>query len=268
MKRDERKKVKTGGDQSSTTRNENPREQNERHITGNVHIQGEMVVDFPPYLKKKHDTERDDENTTEGKRFFWSTLIQVVTLVVLGFYTGFTLWQACLTQEAITNNTKQFQIEQRPYIWPLDYTAPKKEPHIVANEQMWMNIYWVNYGKSPAVRGGVTSKIFIGEDAMQQADKWFASLSGRMESASGPRLIIPPIIPSDPEKPLSNSTIKSDGPLSPTEVDYILNTDFPYAAVARFQYFDLAGNRYWSDICMSRFKVGSFPHCPANNEMH
>jgi hypothetical protein len=48
--------------------------------------------------------------------------------------------------------------------------------HIVKNERMWMNVNLVNYGRSPALRESFTGKIFIGPDAMEQADRWFAGL--------------------------------------------------------------------------------------------
>ena len=64
------------------------------------------------------------------------------------------------------------------------------------------------------------------------------------------------------------STILSDNALKPEDVNYVLHTDEPVAMVLRMQYYDLAGNRYWSDLCLSRFILGSFPHCVRHNELH
>jgi hypothetical protein len=239
MKRRERNIVKGHADQHQPQPEQNSSQ--EKSTNRHVYIEPGAKIDFVQDLKDKYETAQGHNKTQYDKQLVWTKVASGLLLLTAGF-AG---WQGWLTRESIDNNSKQFQIDQRPYIWPLEYTPPTNAPHIVSNEQMWMNINWVNYGKAPAVRGTLTSRIFIGKDAMQHADDWFASLSAGAMDTPGARLITPPGIPSDPEKPHSGqTTIKSDSPLTPEEVAYILHTDWPYAAVARFQYFDLAGNRY------------------------
>ena len=105
---------------------------------------------------------------------------------------------------------------------------------------------------------------------MQDADQWFAWLgTGPIKTNWESENIIPPGIPSDPEKPLSDfSTLFSDNVLRPEDVQYVLNHDGSIVMVLRMQYFDAFGNRYWSDICLSRHHEGGFPYCVKHNEMH
>jgi len=136
---------------------------------------------------------------------------------------------------------------------------------------MWVTVTWVNYGKQPALRAKGAGKLFVGPTAMQQADKWFEWLGNGpivFNTPDGDN-VLPPIIPSDPKKPIGNtSTVETDNVLKPEDVKYILRHDESIAIVFRMQYFDSFGNRYWSDICLSRFPGGAFPHCSRHNEMH
>jgi hypothetical protein len=100
MKRSERDKVKT----DTTQRHPDPRNdsgnQNERHITGNVHVRGEVEINLAPNLIDKRDTERNQDNTRDDNKFFWNTLIQACTLFAVIVHAGLTAWQACSTQQA------------------------------------------------------------------------------------------------------------------------------------------------------------------------
>jgi hypothetical protein len=247
--------------QSEAEQRTKGKESTKRH----VYVEPGVKIDFVQDLRDKYDSSQTEDATHSKKILFWTQ----VSAVLLFIYAGLTAWQGCLTRESINNNSRQFQIDQRPYVWALEYT-PTKNVHIVANEAMWINIAWVNHGKSPAVKAMGTGKIFLGKNAMQEADKWFNSLgTGQLPSQPIAETIIPPGIPSDLEKPLGGySTILTDHPLKQDEVDYILNNEEPVAMVLRMQYYDLFGNRYWSDLCLSRYRLGSYPHCTLHNEMH
>jgi hypothetical protein len=166
-----------------------------------VYVEPGVQIDFVKDLKEKYDAAQSDDKTDKAKQLLWTKIAAGLLLLAAGF-AG---WQDCLTRAAISDAREQFVKDQRPYVWSLEYTPTKDAPHIVANEKMWANISWVNYGKSPAIRAKGTGKIFVGPDAMQQADKWFASLgAGPLPSEPNAETIIAPGIPSDPEKPLGN----------------------------------------------------------------
>jgi hypothetical protein len=264
------------GEKKPLTKPDNPGGKQNPKREHDVHVRGTIHTNLSPDEEKRHNAERREDTTAhhtereeDRARETHKVWLERFTLLAVVIYAGITYWQGTMTRESIDNNSKQFQIDQRPYVWALEYT-PTKNVHIAANEAMWINIAWVNHGKSPAVRAMCTGKIFVGKDAMQEADKWFASLgTGQLPSQPTAETIIPPGIPSDLDKPLGGySTILTDHPLKQEEVDYILNTEEPVAMVLRMQYYDLFGNRYWSDLCLSRYKLGSYPHCTLHNEMH
>lgn len=178
--------------------------------------------------------------------------------------------QVTKLQQSIRQNGEQFQIEQRPYVWTSERAEPS-DVHIAKGEKMRINVYWVNYGHSPALREASLAQIFIGPDAMEKADRWFAGLGDKPLPPPPDGLlkerVIPPGISSD--KGFGGvSTFTSDHELTEPEVNYILSTDKPLAIITRVVYYDAYGNRYWDDICLSRFRSGAIPHCDRHNEMH
>jgi hypothetical protein len=238
----------------------------EKSTSRHVYIEPGVQIDIVKDLKEQHKTERTENTAAHKKQLFWTKIASGLLFLTAIF----AFWQGLLTRESINNNSRQFQIDQRPYVLPLEYFS-EKDVHIVANERMWVNFNWVNYGKSPAVRSRGKWCIFIGANAMQQADEWFAALGDKPFTEDGEKeSIVPPGIPSDPEKkfPGTFSTAQTDHSLKPEEAYYILHTDWPIAIVLRKQYYDLAGNRYWTDACFSRFESGAFPACGKHNEIH
>ena len=246
---------------SATNDNAGQKENTNRH----VYIEPGAKIDFVQDLRDKYDASQQDSTSHSQKILFWTK----ISAALLFIYAGLTFWQGYLTRESINNSSKHFQIDQRPYVWKLNYLPPKNI-HIVANERMWINIHWVNYGKSPAVRTSVTGKIFVGPTAMQDADQWFTNLGvGPLVAQPSEEIIVVPGIPSDPDKPVGGySTIMTDDFLKQDDIDRMLHTSYSAAMVLRIQYYDMHGNRYWSDLCFSRYEVGSFPDCNRHNEIH
>ncbi|MGB8013628.1 MAG: hypothetical protein WCF68_18595 [Terriglobales bacterium] len=174
-----------------------------------------------------------------------------------------------MTRELIDKTTKQFQIDQRPYVWDSGDMEPTRLD-VVEGKQLLINLSWINYGRSPALRESGIGDIFVGPDCMEKADRWFASLgTNPLPGAPIKERVIPQGIPPSPEKAFGGfTTIATDHVLSHDEVIYILNTDKPIAMVSRIEYYDGFGNRNWSDKCLSRFKNGALPNCDRHNEMH
>jgi hypothetical protein len=252
------------GKRMKTTRPKNDggeEESTKRH----VYVEPGVQIDFVKDLRAKYDATQRDDKTDKAKQLFWTRIAAGLLLLAAGF-AG---WQDYLTRAAIRDAREQFVKDQRPYVWIFEYIDPKNV-HINENEKMWINLPLINYGKSPAVRAKSTGKIFMGPDAMKQADKWFNDLgTGPILTEPDAVDIFPPGIPSDREKPFGGySTLMTDKVLKSGDVDYILHTEQPIAIVMRTQYYDLAGNRYWSDMCMSRFATGSYPRCLWHNELH
>ena len=101
---------------------------------------------------------------------------------------------------------------------------------------------------------------------MKQADFWFAKLHNKRLS-EGSVSIIPPQIPSDPEKAPGFLTAFSDKILTKDEVDYILKTDRSAVVVAHLEYFDLAGYFYQTNICAYNLHTGAIADCEQHNDI-
>jgi hypothetical protein len=104
MKRSERKQVKADPEQRHPGPHDNPAADNERHISGSINVRGEIEAKRPPDLTKEHNTEREQDKTSERKRF----VVEIATLVLVAIYAGLTLWQACSantsSKEAVKSN--------------------------------------------------------------------------------------------------------------------------------------------------------------------
>jgi hypothetical protein len=157
----------------------------------------------------------------------------------------------------------QFIRDQRPYV-----TVAVIKPVVKVGEPVMANLYWGNYGKSPAVHVRGIGRIFFGKDALQQADRWFQQMGNK--PLLGPETILTPGVPPDPEhSPESSfSSLFSAKPISQEEFSFLMKHDFSAAVVAREEYYDIAGNRYWTDMCWTHFTTGAIPHCAKHNEIH
>jgi hypothetical protein len=261
-------KPKSQANQSHPDPHKDGRDQYKRHVDGDITIRGQIETHSPPSAAEEHKAEREEDKARAKKNY----IVSVVTLIAVIVYAGITFWQGTLTRQSINNNTQQFQIEQRPYVWYLEHILPE-DVRIVEGEQMRINFDWVNYGKTPALKSGGLGKIFCGPEAAQKVEKWFSLLGDGTKpivASSGPdrQFVIPPVIVTDPRNPLTYSSMRSDEILTQGDVDYILKTEDACFVGIRTQYFDAYGTRYWSDICLARQVNGVLAHCDSHNEMH
>lgn len=270
MKRNERNKVKSTPNETHTDPHNEPADDHERHISGSINVRGEIETKRPPNLTEEHNSEREEDTARDQKKY----VVEFITLIVLGIYTLATGYQACLTREAINNNTHQFEIDQRPYVWDSNATHPE-DVRIIAGQKFWMNIFLINFGKSPALKLRGIAKVFIGDDALDNADRWFAA-NGEKALPDNPQdagIVVPPGLPSGERGAKSAFsgggffTVLSDNVLTQDNVNYILSTNEKIAIVVHTEYFDAYGKRYWSNLCLSRYNSGAYPHCSKHNEM-
>jgi len=260
------------------------KDQYKRHVDGDIRVSGQVEVHPPPSLAKEDETDRKDQRTSRNKNF----IVSLLTLIAVVIYAGITFWQGRMTRESIDNNSRQFQIDQRPYLWDTN-TTPQID--IEAGKRMWVNIEMVDFGKSPALKVKIAGKIFVGPTAKADAYQWFEVLGNKpltdpeqSETVVMPGIpsVFPPKLKEEANKSVDGKpkaislggfggggffTLWSDGVLIQSDVDYILNTEESAVVVARLQYFDSFGNRHWSDLCMSRFTNGNIPHCARHNEV-
>jgi hypothetical protein len=273
------------------------KEGQEKSTNRHVYIEPGVQVDFVQDLKKKYDAAQQGSTTHSNKILFWTK----ISALLLFSYAGLTAWQGYLTHEIIDTTSKQFLIDQRPYVWETGFNPPDTI-HIAPNEIATFQIGWINYGKSPAVNVSQTGTICFGipgVDAMELADtlvdmwdgkeinvksklrahggsdKQIAEVESAIQAlkAKGPPpvehrvTVIPQGIPSDLRHPFGGTTaVQSWFP--PPNFNYVLNMDYAAVAITRTDYYDLHGTHYWSDVCLARLADGSIVKCPRHNEMH
>jgi len=120
------------------------------------------------------------------------SLTAAITIITLfGVAVAYLQWTAMRDQ--MNEMRSQFQRDQRPYVMPT-----KVEPFpFAAGKPIMVNLRWVNYGKSPAIKVSGRSAIFFGANALEQADRWFELIEASKPLTSIPERIVPPGVPTD-----------------------------------------------------------------------
>jgi hypothetical protein len=167
---------------------------------------------------------------------------------------------------ALTATKEQFAKDQRPYVWPAEIVPhPPK-----VGEQIKANVYFVNYGKTPAINEKSAGKIllFVGEGTLKQADAFFDTFDEN-KVIGGSEIILPPGVPQDAKKSPAFITTYSDAtPKDQSAIDEINRTDGSFAVVGVVTYFDSTGTHYRSNYCMMHLANGALAWCARHNEIH
>ena len=191
----------------------------------------------------------------------WMVYLTAALVIVSigGVITSLLQWNTMRDQ--LNEMRRQFTQDQRPYVMPTHVEVEQFTP----GRQIIIKLRWVNYGKSQAIRTSGPFAILYGANALEQADRWF-EIEAPKPRVSAPERVVPPGIPSNPLE-AEFSTLVSPNAISQDEFDLLRRTNFSIAVVIRQVYFDVAGNRYWTDSCFSNL-AGSIamPDCPKHNE--
>lgn len=165
--------------------------------------------------------------------------------------------QVEVARRLLDETRREFLFSQRPYI-TINSGFPTE---FVPDREIFIDIGSVNHGKSPAIKAGGSGAIFIGKDAQEKAYEWFDKVASKAV-LNHPETIIPSGVPT------VTSTVRTFRPISASEIANFMRNDWTIFIVYRQEYFDIAGNRYWTDLCRSRFVTGAIVHCPKHNDMH
>jgi hypothetical protein len=218
-----------------------------------VYIEPGVQIDFVQDLREQYETAQGDDNTHKAAQLLWTKIASGLILLTVAFSAS-QIWQT----------RSNFRKDQRPYVWVLDYILPGNI-RIAENQKLYVSIAIVNYGKSPALHVRIARKIFVGQDSIQQASRWFDGFKdGTTKYIEGEGLI-PPGIPQDPSKAFGYETAFSDDPLTRDNLNYISTTEKSFAVVFRFAYEDSFGGNFWSEACYQRQLNGAMAHCEKHN---
>jgi len=255
-------------DERSPDPNKGGRDQYKRHIDGDITIRGQIETHVPPSAAEQHNTERDEDKRHARKNY----VVGVLTLVIVVIYAGLTAWQGWLTRAAIRDAREHFTADQRPYVW----NSGIKVGPITAGQtdRISADIFFGNYGKSPALNEKGRGKIFFGPNAKLEADKWFREQEGQRfgDNDTGSVIVLPPGVITDSSqlKPSAGSftSIFSDGIPTADDVAYMGIHEGSIYIVHQEQYFDIAGNFYWSNMCWYNLLTKAVASCRYHNEIH
>lgn len=168
--------------------------------------------------------------------------------------------------DALHQMRTNLETSERPYVLAGDI----RSPYIAIGHRIKADVIWADYGRTPGLRVTTFGRIFFGPNALHQADRWFARIHTTPPVGSPEFTIIAPGVPTDLSKQsgLTYSTLTSHVPISQKEFEFVVNNNFSVVFVVGVNYFDLAGNRYWTDQCWSRLTTGAMPQCADHNEVH
>ena len=163
------------------------------------------------------------------------------------------------TDQQIKNAADQFRIEERPYIWiqdrPKDDSAPMIGTDPSIGKFAW-NIYYANFGKSPAIRFCREVHLVTGEGALKRV------VDINHETCKSPSGgIIPP-------GKLELTSAFAEGTPSERDISQwkaMLNGIVVYG---RFDYSDTLGGEYFSQFCMATQPNGRIGDCEGHNYIH
>jgi hypothetical protein len=179
-------------------------------------------------------------------------------------------WQAIID----TNNLskEQFQKDERPYVWPVI-----EPPEIKIGAGLTAKVYFINYGKTPALKFKSVSAILPGaflsankaDTAMTRAKRFFESVDNMLASEPDKgQIVVMQHVPEDVR--FSNAQTLSYSGFAPRDRDgarETLSADYPYAIVGKAIYFDSFGNPYWTTYCMISVKDHAGAWCDSYNEI-
>lgn len=198
-------------------------------------------------MSVKDDTNRDDQQDEDISRLKGRVNLWIALLPTLAFIVAAS--QAAVAYYQLKTGRTQFFQDQRPYVMPRTGNS-----NFIPGQQLMVNFRIGNYGKSPAIEAGGAGKVFVGDDALQQADRWFSDELPQVIGRRN-RTIIPPNTPAS-HADAADTTVLSDKPFTAAEIDALMKKSFSIVAVMRQAYRDTAGNEYWTDVCVSNLATG------------
>lgn len=179
-----------------------------------------------------------------------------MNIVINGILALFAMLSFIVLWSQLRDARESFTKDQRPYPWL--WSGSKSDPPILMGinsatpntaRQIWVNMYYTNYGKSPAIELQQSFDIYVGANAYQRV-KARPLLPAKTILPTGKVDLITPVSPK----------------LSEEEISEAMSTDRGIIIDARWQYLDLTGHRYETEICMARLRTNVWAYCPEHNQ--
>lgn len=196
------------------------------------------------------------KRSTRKAKFF----IELAALVVVILYTCETHRTNRLTERALKQSKQQFADDQRPYIW---FVGMRAVPW-TTDKKLQENIYFANFGKTPALRQRAIGRIFLGDNARREGHDWIMKMrAGNLDQRDMSVAIIPQgggitdFVNNGYSVTAYTETVPNKG-----DVERAMTTNFGLVVVARIEYFGTdPSKRFAADICMERAASGTAGYC-------
>ncbi len=153
-----------------------------------------------------------------------------------------------------------FYQDQRPYV-TIHAVPVQFEP----NKVILVDLFSGNSGKTPATRVGGNGRIFLGNDALAQAYRWFDTEAESTFTRRTETIIRPGTAPTNYADAI-RSTLHTDRIIGEEEFKSLTARDFSIAVAFRSVYSDTVGNQYWTDICITYLASNAIAYCPQHNK--
>jgi hypothetical protein len=173
--------------------------------------------------------------------------------------------QATTAHSTLSVIQNQFRLDQRPYV----LLAPTSRSGFDPSGHFFTDFFPVNYGKTPSIKGMTDRKMFIGDDAMHQADIWFRNFTKKLKETplGAGSETLPQGIPGDQKG--NWITITSAEPISQKSLsDIILSGNEKVVFVFSIRYTDSSSTPYRTDACFRLLTTGAMSQCPRHNDSY
>ena len=246
---------------SKTTHNNNPKsnschnneQEQERYISGNIGVVGQVEANFPRELIEEYKTSNRQAHTRENardRREVWRFRVEIITLIFVVFVALLSIIQSrqsVRTANAAAEANKlakaNFWLDERPFIDTRFTGMPHPVPEMLGLPVA--SFAYKNYGKGPALRVRVATWIFTGPTQEQEVESWFSRMGDGPIDESNTDLTLPT---GETKKHLVLENFVMPGQeITGASIGYKPFDDVGIRGtriVARIEYYDLGGNRY------------------------
>ncbi|WP_213805739.1 hypothetical protein [Granulicella sp. dw_53] len=129
-------------------------EEQERKVTGKIHVRGEITVEPSEEEKLLREATSNEQQTKDNE----SKWIARATLGLVTLYASLTWWLGCSTRNMVNYSHDQLVYSQRPWVGP-----ELGETVITLREndlQVQWDIHFRNFGSSPALKVKMHTHLF------------------------------------------------------------------------------------------------------------
>jgi hypothetical protein len=156
-------------------------------------------------------------------------------------------------------------MDQRPYLLIEDIKG--KTLDFKRGEKASWGIQYINYGKSPTVKGTANASVWVGKTAAAKMNDFFRKLP----TAAPPDLtafIVPPNASAGVgQNGFHYTTLFSETAITEDDSAFMRANDGGVIMAGRTWYTDIFGDSHSSDFCRYTLMSGAIADCPDHNEI-